>query len=193
MYIFQRRTRRVGQCFSAGIFKPLRRILIRQLQYSHTRFVSLLFYLVAGQQSVNYGMSILTNLVRPSAETVTVPLYILLMNDMEAFADQDSLITHKGNLNDDVNISRKNVAVALLYNIASKHDKTIVANGSYSDIVKLMNKYKVLDFVVSETELFYSKIIEDYQKSTFEKTWISNFIIFMQDAKTKAYQKLGLT
>ena len=61
------------------------------------------------------------------------------------------------------------------------------------DIVKLMNKYKVLDFVVSETELFYSKIIEDYQKSTFEKTWISNFIIFMQDAKTKAYQKLGLT
>ena len=116
-----------------------------------------------------------------------------VMNDLEAFADQDSLITHKGNLNDDVNISRKNVAVALLYNIASKHDKTIVANGSYSDIVKLMNKYKVLDFVVSETELFYSKIIEDYQKSTFEKTWISNFIIFMQDAKTKAYQKLGLT
>ena len=116
-----------------------------------------------------------------------------VMNDMEAFADQDSLITHKGNLNDDVNISRKNVAVALLYNIASKHDKTIVANGSYSDIVKLMKKYKVLDFIVSETELFYSKIIEDFQKSTFEKTWISNFIIFMQEAKTKAYQKLGLT
>ena len=79
MYIFQRRTRRKGQRLPASVFKPFGRILVRKFQYPHTRFVALLLYLVAGEQRIDHGVSVLTDLLRPSAETVAVPLNILLM------------------------------------------------------------------------------------------------------------------
>ncbi len=79
LYIFQRRTRRKGQRLPTSVFKPFGRILVRKFQYPHARFVALLLYLVTGEQRIDYGVSVLTDLLRPSAETVAVPLHILLV------------------------------------------------------------------------------------------------------------------
>lgn len=114
------------------------------------------------------------------------------MNDLEVFTDTDSLIAYKGAINNDVSISRKNLAVAILYNIAKKSDKDVIINSSHETIKNLITKYNILDFIVRETELFYSNITSEFSKIGLSKQWIADFIVFMDNMKKIAYSKLGL-
>lgn len=114
------------------------------------------------------------------------------MNDLEVFADTESLVKHKGAVNNDVNISRKNLGVALLYNVAKKSDKDLIINGSQETIKSLIKKYNILEHVIQETELFYSNITDEFANTHLPVSWRSSFMKFMDNMKTIAYSKLGL-
>lgn len=114
------------------------------------------------------------------------------MNDLEAFSNSSSLVMHKGSLNDDISISRKNIGVAMLYNIAKKSDKELIINGTPETLNALFKKYKIVDFIIKETELFYSNIVKEFSVYAMSENWKHNFIQFMNRMKRIAYLKLGL-
>lgn len=69
------------------------------------------------------------------------------MNDMEAFSDAEALLAHKGSVNNDISISRKNLGVALLYNVAKPADQKLIMGRDPKTIQKLMQTYRILDFI----------------------------------------------
>ena len=117
------------------------------------------------------------------------------MNDLEVFYNTDALAVHKGNINNDISLSRKNLGVAIMYNIANKADREAIKKGSSETLSKLVRKYKILDFIVSETEAFYESVpkqLQQYVDIGLSEKWIENYITFMDRMKQKAYLKLGL-
>ena len=82
---------RKGEGFPAGGFQTAGRILVGQFQKPHTTAVGLLFYTLGGKDSVNYLTGVGANPLRPFAETVTVPLQILLMGFRHVFSNRTVL------------------------------------------------------------------------------------------------------
>lgn len=117
------------------------------------------------------------------------------MNDLEAFADAETLAIHKGHVNDDLSVSRKNIAVAMLYNIATAQDQKQIELRNPSDLVILMKKYNVTQFVEDETEGFYRslhRLLQGIQPDLLNPDWVSQFEVFIQKMKLRAYNKLGI-
>ncbi len=118
------------------------------------------------------------------------------MNDLEAFADTEALSVHKGHVNNDLNVSRKNIAVAMLYNIATAQDKRRIELRDPSDLALLMNQYKIIHFVMDETESFYRSLhrqLQEFESEVLRPDWVSRFEIFIQRMKLQAYKKLGIS
>lgn len=117
------------------------------------------------------------------------------LNDLEAFYNSKYLQNHKGNINNDIESNRKNIAIAILYNIANKKDKEIIENGKIEDIVQLVKKYDILNFVYDEMFLLYNqlpKYMEHLIKQGVDKEWVNNFLIFLDTLKIDALKRLGL-
>ncbi|MBD5098616.1 MAG: hypothetical protein HDT35_03540 [Clostridiales bacterium] len=115
------------------------------------------------------------------------------MNDLEAFSDAEALATHKGAANDDISISRKNLGVALLYNIARPADQKLILDRAPEIIYDLMQKYHILNFILKKTELYYDNIFIKLRKNAaLSSEWIEGYIQFMNRMKQKAYGKLGV-
>lgn len=117
------------------------------------------------------------------------------MNDLEAFYDSNMLAVHKGNINNDISISRKNLGVAILYNMANKADRDMMVSGSPEVVGRLIKKYKILDYIMTETELFCESIpsqLQQYVNEGLSQNWISDYLKFIDQMKQAAYIKLGL-
>lgn len=70
---------RKGECFPAGGFQPVDRILVGQFQKPHTAAVGLLFYTFGGKDFIYYLIGTGTDPLRPFAESVAVPFKVLLV------------------------------------------------------------------------------------------------------------------
>ena len=70
---------RKGECFSAGSFQPIDRILVGQFQKPHTAAVGPLFYTFGGKDRIYYLTGTGTDPLHPFAESVAVPFKVLLV------------------------------------------------------------------------------------------------------------------
>ncbi len=117
------------------------------------------------------------------------------MNDLEIFADPKRLIAHKGNSNNDIGISRKNLGVAMLYHVANQAERTSIIQKDPDKIRELILKYNIIDFVVKETDLFCKTIpekIQSFPASGLSQEWVVGYLTFIVRMKQKALDKLGL-
>lgn len=118
------------------------------------------------------------------------------LNDLEAFYNSKYLQAHKGNINNDIESNRKNIAIAILYNIANKKDKKIIKNGKMEEIAQLVKKYDILNFVYDEMLLLYNqlpKYMEYLIQQGVEAQWANNFLAFLDMLKIDALKRLGLS
>lgn len=118
------------------------------------------------------------------------------MNDLEAFTDTQALAIHKGHINNDLSVSRKNIAVAMLHHIASPRDRRRIESRRPDELASLMQQYKITQFVVDETEDFYRSLhrqLEKLQPNALSPQWIDQFGSFIQRMKLRAYKKLGIS
>lgn len=117
------------------------------------------------------------------------------MNDLEAFADAEALAIHKGHVNNDFSVSRKNIAVATLYNVATAQDQQQIKLRNPSELAQLMKKYHITQFIEDETEGFYRSLhrsLQEFQPELLNPDWVSQFEVFIQKMKLRAYKKLGI-
>ena len=70
---------RKGECFPAGGFQPVDRILVGQFQKPHTAAVGLLFYTFGDKDCVYYLIGTGADPLRPFVESVAVPFKVLLV------------------------------------------------------------------------------------------------------------------
>lgn len=111
----------------------------------------------------------------------------------KAFSDIDALSAHKGAANDDISISRKNLGVALLYNVAKPADQQLILNKTPGIVYELMQTYHILDFILKKIELYYDNISTRLRKNAgLSSEWVEGYIQFMNRMKQKAYGKLGI-
>lgn len=117
------------------------------------------------------------------------------LNDLEAFYNAEYIMYHKGSVNIDIECSRKNIAIALLYKVANKNDKKTIENNNFDEIHKLIKKYEIVEFIHNEMELVYKQLIEYTQLLMHygvNELWINAFISFLELAKKDALVRLGL-
>lgn len=115
------------------------------------------------------------------------------MNDLEAFYSPNKLIQHKGNLNLDITSHRKNLAIALLYQIVDKKDKTPLFNADKGTLISLMQRYRIFDFFKHDIELEYAALVEriDVVKNNgISAEWCALFREFLGTVKKFAEERL---
>lgn len=88
-----------------------------------------------------------------------------VMNDLEAFCQQEKLKQHKGRLNTDIVYGKKNIALTLLYNLISKQEKEALASMQSEDatndlLIHYFKRYKINDSFSREVNSIYEKINE---------------------------------
>lgn len=114
-------------------------------------------------------------------------------NDLEAFICPEQLKKHKGTVNMDFFLNRKNIVVASLYEVVTTKDQNTLKNCNSSQLQDLLKKYKITDFVYNQTNMLYDSIIERVkQMSNIEVSqgWICGFMDFFSKAKEYAESRL---
>lgn len=81
------------------------------------------------------------------------------MNDLEVFSNPQKLTFHKGNLNSDIIKQRKNIGVAMLYELASCSDKQLLLNSPKDNLFPLMNKYNIVDVLKRQLNALYENVM----------------------------------
>lgn len=115
------------------------------------------------------------------------------MNDLEAFYNPHKLIQHKGNFNTDISAHRKNLAIALLYQIASKKDRELLVNADRDILINLMEKYRVFEFFQRDAELEYAalvKRVDNLKNEGISPKWCALFRNFLNVVKKFAEERL---
>ncbi len=95
------------------------------------------------------------------------------MNDLEVFSNPQKLCFHKGNLNSDIMKQRKNIGVAMLYELASNSDKKILVN-----LYPLMKKYNVVAVLRRQLNALYENLlleIDEIQAYGIPLEWCIGF------------------
>lgn len=116
------------------------------------------------------------------------------MNDLEAFGNSIGNAEHKGSINFDIDNSRKNIAVAILYQMATKSDKNKIKTASGEEISKIAVKYHLIGFIIDDMENIFKKMILDIQtlyKYGVSEEWIDNFCDFIKQVKIIAHKRLS--
>lgn len=116
-----------------------------------------------------------------------------VMNDMEAFSNPDKLTKHKGTLNLDIVLMRKNIIISLLYQIASKSDKRKLENGCGSDIVALIKKYNIIEYFTNEMKSAYLFLLKDVRSLLTDglpMAWCDLFCDFLELVRQFAEERL---
>lgn len=83
------------------------------------------------------------------------------LNDLEAFENPQQLKHHKGTVNLDIFSNRKNIAISTLYAIASKKDKDALQAADEKELLRLMEKYHIVDLIKSELENVYENVLSE--------------------------------
>ncbi len=110
-----------------------------------------------------------------------------VMNDLEAFCQQEKLMQHKGRLNTDIVYAKKNIALSLLYNLISEQEKEkLTSTHSKNDMNNLLihyfKCYKIRDSFMREVDLIYEKIciqINELKKQGLCNDWCHMFHYFI--------------
>lgn len=83
------------------------------------------------------------------------------MNDLEAFSNPQKLFSYKGNLNSDIMKQRKNIGVAMLYELANKHDKKMLVNSLEDNLFPLMKKYDIVSILKRQLNALYENVLHE--------------------------------
>lgn len=115
------------------------------------------------------------------------------MNDLEVFTNPSKLYAHKGNLNADVIKKRKNIAIAMLYDIASKNDKRLLEENLQGNMYPLMNQYnihEVMTYQLNDLFLQTKNMVLDLNSEGISNEWIYGFISFLDYLKAFGEERL---
>ncbi len=114
-------------------------------------------------------------------------------NDLEAFACPEKLIRHKGNLNLDFQLNRKNIAVTALFEMANSKDRSALQSFDEDIIIQMMNKYHVVDTIIMELENLFLDLqgtCDHYNVIETRGTWSDCFREFLINVKKFAESRL---
>lgn len=115
------------------------------------------------------------------------------MNDLEAFSNPCKLTEYKGDLNLDLERNRKNLAVALLYQIASKQDRARIKQAAGEELIALAKDYKIKEHYMCELDLVYRSLLDEVRTlsaSGLNRTWCDAFCGFVTDVREFAQGRL---
>ena len=108
-----------------------------------------------------------------------------ILNDMESFFST-KLSEHKGSINNDINKSRKNICIPILFSIMSGHDKKMVykSTTSINDklLLPLLRRYNVKNILFDEIDNMVKKIKSEVFNIEFEyknSSWAEDFFSFI--------------
>lgn len=120
-----------------------------------------------------------------------------VMNDLEAFCQQEKLKQHKGRLNTDIVYAKKNIALTLLYNLISEQEKEKLASMHSADdvnnlLIYYFKHYKIKDSFMREVNLIHEKIstqINELENQQLCSDWchlFDDFInVIIQECKNR--------
>jgi len=115
-------------------------------------------------------------------------------NDFEAYGNSVKLSGHKGCVNYDINKKRKNLCVAILYDVASAKDKKAIEALSALDLLSLMGKYRIKDFLMEEAEMTFKFIRQWIVELTgygISSEWGLQFSCFLSNLRKQVATKLS--
>ena len=115
-------------------------------------------------------------------------------NDLEAFMCPEQLQKHKGTINMDFFLNRKNIVVASLYEVANSEERNILVNCNSDQLQDLLTKYKITEFIYTQTNILYDSLIERIKRMSdiqVSQDWVCGFINFFSGAKEYAESRLG--
>lgn len=115
------------------------------------------------------------------------------LNDFEAFSNMTQNAAYKGNTNYDIDNKKKNIVIAMLYEMVSKKDKIKIKSCSGSDISCIAHKYKFKDFFMSDLKIVYENLLDNIaslEKYGLNHKLINAFIDFIEYAREIAFSKL---
>lgn len=117
------------------------------------------------------------------------------MNDLEVFSNPQKLYAHKGNLNSDIIKSRKNIAIAMLYDVSSSSDKSLLRQNPQRNLPNLMEKYHITDSISFQLNDLFTQtthIVYDMKKYNISNEWIEGFTSFLNYIKEFGEERLKL-
>lgn len=110
-----------------------------------------------------------------------------VMNDLEALGNKMNNKSYKGETNYDIDRNRKNIAVAILFELSSKKERDQLLSANKSQFVKLANKYNLLSFILQDIDRIIASILDNIsslREYGLETCWIvsfSNFIKYIHE------------
>lgn len=117
------------------------------------------------------------------------------MNDLEPFCEKNINIKHKGNYNTDYDRGRKNIGIALLYEVSNKKDRSLLEQKPpYEEIIQLFNKYDIIPFFLRDLKDLNKKNmnrIHALQGLGIPKKWCENFAQFINNVIDVCISRLG--
>jgi len=114
-------------------------------------------------------------------------------NDLEAFCNPKTLYEHKGSLNLDFTINRKNIVISTLFSVATKKDQKVLKNANDSTILQMVEKYKIIESLQIELALVFENILSSVsQLSKYDLSieWQLGLKTFLKYVKSFATKRL---
>ena len=115
------------------------------------------------------------------------------MNDLEAFCNKQGNMSHKGSVNYDIDMHRKNMAIARLFDFASTKEREQMLTCSGDDLHLLMKRHKIVEIMLRDMELVYKQIIKSINVMSqygIGNHWIDSFTGFIDTLKNFAEHRL---
>lgn len=117
------------------------------------------------------------------------------MNDLEPFCLKNENIKHKGNYNLDYDRDRKNIGIAILYQVANTKDrKMLESKPSYDELILLFEKYEIIKFFLkdlNDVDEKNIKKIRSLEDLGIDPLWCQAFIEFITNVVSLCKSRLG--
>lgn len=118
------------------------------------------------------------------------------MNDLEPFCQRNENKVHKGSYNLDYDRERKNIGIAMLYQVADcKERRLLEEKPPYDVLMVLFNKYHIIDFFLQDLEDVNTKTkikIEQLCSLGISPSWSHAFTLFIDYVVSVCRKRLGV-
>ncbi|MCR4719074.1 MAG: polyprenyl synthetase family protein [Firmicutes bacterium] len=118
-----------------------------------------------------------------------------VFNDLEVFMCPYKLKEHKGDINMDFFLNRKNIVVATLYEVIKPKERELIKNCTSQQLQNLIAKYQITDFLYTQADIQYKNLLDRINKLyniNIPQKWICGFLEFFKYAKKYAESRLGM-